>query len=93
MKPEKHTAKAGGCGGLFVSREGVKGELFCDKMGGFGNRRYGGNFKENWDFSVFFLILGANPCFWVNNGGWCVNLRSLGNIGRENASKNEHKLA
>ncbi len=38
MKPEKPMAKAGGCGGLFVSSEIVKEELFCDKMGGFGGR-------------------------------------------------------
>jgi len=36
MRPEKPTAKAGGCGGLFVSSEIVEGELFCEKMGGFG---------------------------------------------------------
>jgi hypothetical protein len=39
-------------------------------------------------FSGFFLILETNPCFWVNNGGWCVNLQGLGDMGKNNASKN-----
>ena len=42
-------------------------------------------------FSGFFLILGANPCFWVINGGWCVKLQGLGDIGKINASKNVEK--
>jgi len=35
----------------------------------------------------------VNPSFWVNNGGWCVKLQSLGDMGKENASKNVEKLA
>jgi hypothetical protein len=31
--------------------------------------------------------------FWVKNGGWYVKLQSLGDMGKKNASKNEHKLA
>jgi len=42
-------------------------------------------------FSVFFLILGANPCFWVKNGGWYVSLQGLGDIGKKNTSKNVKK--
>ena len=42
----------------------------------------------NWVFSGFFLILEANPCFWVKNGGRYVNLRGLGDMGKKNASKN-----
>jgi len=44
-------------------------------------------------FQVFFLISGTNPCFWVKNGGWCVNSQSLSNIGKKYASKNVEKLA
>jgi len=47
---------------------------------------------EIWGFSGFFLTLGANPCSWVKNRDWCVNLRGLGDIGKKNASKNEVKL-
>ena len=92
MKPEKHTAKAGGCGGLFVSREGVKRELFCEKMGGVGVEDTAAILKKIGDFSVFSLVLGANPCFWVKNGGWCVYIVSLGKMGKKKTSKNEHKL-
>lgn len=38
-------------------------------------------------FLVFFLILVANPCFWVNNWGWYVNMRSLSKIGKMKTSK------
>jgi len=52
---------------------------------------------RNWGklgfFQVFFLISGANPCFWAKNGGWYVNLRGLGDIGKKSASKNVEKLA
>jgi len=41
---------------------------------------------------LFFLILGANPCFWVNNGDWYVNMRGMGKVGKKKASKNERKL-
>ena len=47
---------------------------------------------EIWGFSGFFLILGTNPCFWVINGGWYVNTRGMGKVGKKKASKNEHKL-
>jgi len=50
------------------------------------------NFSDFWGkfgvFQVFFLILGANPCFWVKNGGWCVSLRGMGNIGNKKTSIN-----
>jgi len=29
--------------------------------------------------------------FWAKNGGWYVNLQSLGDIGKKNASKNDGK--
>ena len=55
---------------------------------------------ENWDFSGFFLTSAANPRFYVRNGGWCVNLRGLGDMDKIKASKNvvkrgknEQKLA
>ncbi len=44
-------------------------------------------------FQVFFLSSGANPCFWVKNGDWCVNLRGMGDIGKKKATKNVEKLA
>ena len=47
---------------------------------------------ENRVFQVFFLISGTNPCFWVNIGGWYVNMQSMGKKGKKNASKNECKL-
>jgi len=42
-------------------------------------------------FQVFFLISGANPCFWVKNGDQYVNMRGMGDIGKKNASKNVEK--
>ncbi len=39
-------------------------------------------------FQVFFLILGANPCFWVKNGGRYVNLQGMGNVGNKKTSIN-----
>jgi hypothetical protein len=51
---------------------------------------------RNWgkigDFSVFFLILGANTCFWVKNRGWYVDMRGMGKISKIKTSKNEYKL-
>ncbi len=47
---------------------------------------------ENWGFSGFFLTLGVNPCFWVKNGGKYVNMRSRGNVGKIETSKNAGKL-
>jgi len=44
-------------------------------------------------FQVFFLTFGANPCFWVKNGCWYVNMRDLGDMGKKNASKNVEKIA
>ncbi len=44
------------------------------------------------DFQVFFLILVANLCFWVKNGGCYVNLRGLGEIDKIKTRKNEQKL-
>ncbi len=49
--------------------------------------------REIWGFSGFFLILGANPCFWVINGGWHVSMHNLGDIGKIKTSENEQKLA
>ncbi len=40
----------------------------------------------------FFSDFRGNPCFWIKNGGRCVNLRGLGDIGKENASKNDEEL-
>ncbi len=44
-------------------------------------------------FHVFFLILGANPCCKVINGGLDVNVRYMGKIDKEKTVINEHKLA
>ena len=38
-------------------------------------------------FQVFFLILGANPCFWVKNAGEHVNMRSMGEIDKKKRQK------
>jgi hypothetical protein len=47
---------------------------------------------ENWGFFGFFLILGANTCFWVKNRGWYVDMRGMGKISKIKTSKNEYKL-
>jgi hypothetical protein len=44
-------------------------------------------------FQVFFVHFRADVGFWAKNGGWCVNLQGMGDIGKKNASKNVGKLA
>ncbi len=44
-------------------------------------------------FQVFFVHFRADVGLWVINGGWCVNLRGMGDIGKKNVSKNVEKLA
>ena len=50
---------------------------------------------ENWGkigiFQVFLVHLCGDVGFWVNNGGWCVNLWSMGNIDKKNTQKNAGK--
>jgi len=42
---------------------------------------------------LFFPDFGRAPCFWAKNGGWHVNLRSLGRIDKKNAQKTAVKRA
>jgi len=43
------------------------------------------------DFQVFFVPFFADAGFWANNGGWRVNLRGVGDMGKIKASKNAEK--
>jgi len=45
-------------------------------------------FRKLGIFQFFFLILVANPCYWVKNGGMCVYIVNLGKKGKKKTSKN-----
>jgi len=68
-----------------------KGLGFAVKSVTYINKSHNKNFPkwgEIGGFQVFFLILGANACFWVKNGGRCVNMRIMGNVGNKKTSIN-----
>ncbi len=65
----------------------IEGELFCEKMGGFGGRRYGGNFQENWGFSDFFSDFGGKSLFLGQKWGLVCQLAEYGQNRQEKCVK------
>jgi hypothetical protein len=43
-------------------------------------------------FQLFLVHFCGDVGFWVKNGGWCVNLRSLDKEDKKNVQKNGAKM-